>query len=144
MIYCKEIFIMFLLVIAFSKNINGSIVPLVISSEDTEDLSNNPYLFIHDGRTCRRLYRILSRMNTKVQKRSQKTMPDNISPISWNPLVLSQDTEYPNNHRVSFIPRGIHRHYDLYRLTKTMKRSQKATLEDVKIIFSKIYTKPTF
>ena len=125
MISCKEILILFLLVLAFSRNINGRIIIPLILSQDTDDLNNdpdlfnsrgihrfnglyrltktikrshnvvptvdysevteepdnNPNLFIHRDKTSRILYRILSRMHTRVQKRSQKAMPDDVSAV---------------------------------------------------------------
>ena len=125
MISCKEILILFLLVIVLSRNINGgTIIPLILS-QDTDDLNNDtvsfiprgmhrfsglyrltktlkrsqniaptivysevaeepdndPLLFIDRDKTSRTLYRILSRMHTRVQKRSQKTMQDDVSSV---------------------------------------------------------------
>ena len=123
MISCKEILILFLLVVVLSRNINGGItIPLVLS-QDTNDLNNdlvpfnprgwfnglyrltktikrsqniapkvvyseaaeepdnNPLLFIHRDKTNRSLYRILSRMHTRVQKRSQNAMLDDVSSV---------------------------------------------------------------
>ena len=125
MISCKEILILFLLVIVLSRNINGGIIIPLILSQDTDDLNNDPVsfnprgihrfnglyrltktikrsrnipptvvysegaektdndpdYFIHRDKTSRSLYRILSRMHTRVQKRSQKAMQDDVSSV---------------------------------------------------------------
>ena len=125
MISCKEILILFLLVIVLSRNINGGIIIPLILSQDTNDLNNDPFsfnprgihrfnglyrltktikrsrnipptvvysegaekpdndpdYFIHRDKTSRSLYRILSRMHTRVQKRSQKAMQDDVSSV---------------------------------------------------------------
>ena len=79
MMSCKESLIIFFLVFVFSRNINGSIAPLSIFSEDTGDLNNYPFLLILRGRTSRRLYR-----EYKTLKRSHTPTLDDVSLVSWH------------------------------------------------------------
>ena len=56
-------------------------IPNVAYSEVTEEPHNNPVMLIHRDKTNRSLYRILSRMHTRVQKRSQNAMLDDVSTV---------------------------------------------------------------
>ena len=56
-------------------------IPNVAYSEVTEEPHNNPVMLIHRDKTNRGLYRILSRMHTRVQKRSQNAMLDDVSTV---------------------------------------------------------------
>ena len=122
MISCKEILILFLLVIVLSRNINGGIIIPLILSQETNDLNNDQFSFNPRGlHRFNGLYRL-----TKTLKRSQKTAPT---------VVYPEVAEEPDIDPLLFI------HHDktsrsLYRIltrmhTRVQKRSQKEMQNDV-------------